>query len=57
MAFSVAATTTSKIENYTTPGDVTGRRGLRAGMALRESRDAEADRPFGARPDAASVVS
>ena len=23
MAFSVAATTTNKIENYTTPGDVT----------------------------------
>ena len=26
MAFSVAATTTNKIEDYTTPGDVTGLR-------------------------------
>jgi hypothetical protein len=28
MAFSVGATTTNKIENYTTPGDVTHRRCL-----------------------------
>jgi hypothetical protein len=27
MALSIAATTTNKIENYTTPGDVTGHRG------------------------------
>lgn len=63
MAFSVAVTTTNKIENYTTPGDVTGQASnathvsCRAGASPRRILPAQAAQAAWTAAIAASGVS